>query len=99
MTGERRVERQGGTGICDQRGVLGDRRARGRGGRRHSEKLEVLDDMLPCPRGEGPGWREGEEAYLWDSRTGQILNPEGTPTRNEAMVAAEEERIKDREYC
>ena len=53
--------------------------------------------MLPCPRGEGPGWREGEEAYLWDSRTGQILWQDGTPTRNEAVVAAEEERIKDKD--
>ena len=90
----RRVEGQGGRGACKQGGVLGDRQTKGLGGSRSSEAVEVRDDMLPCPRGEGPGWREGEEAYLCDARTGQILWQDGTPTRNEAEVAAEEEKIK-----
>ena len=77
VTGERRVEGQGGTGICDQGGVLGDRRARVLG-----DALEVRDDMLPGPRGEGPGWRAGQEAYVWDRVTGQILERDGRPTRN-----------------
>ena len=93
----RRVEGQGGRGVCNQGRVLGDMQTKGLGGSRSSEAVEVRDDMLPCPRGEGPGWRAGEEAYLWDARTGQILNQDGTPTRNKAAVAVEEERIKDRE--
>ena len=61
-----------------------------------SLRSEVRGGMLPCPRGEGPGWKAGEEAFPWDARTGQILNQDGTPTRNEAAVAAEEELIKDK---
>ena len=92
-TGKRRVEGQGGTGICDQGGVLGVRRAMVLG-----DGLEVRDAMLPGPRGEGPGWRAGQEAYLWDSRTGQILDPtDGRPTRSEEWLAREEEKIKDEE--
>ena len=93
----RRVKGQGGRGARNQGKVQGDRQKKGLGGSRSSEAVEVRDDMLPCPRGEGPGWRADEEAYLWDARTGQILNQDGTPTRNEAAVAAEEERIKDTE--
>ena len=92
VTGERRVEGQGGIGICDQGGVLGDRRAKVLG-----DSLEVQDDMLPGPSGEGPGWRAGQAAYLWDSRTGQILEPDGRPTRSEEWLEKEEETIKDRE--
>jgi hypothetical protein len=92
VTGKRRVEGQGGMGICDQGGVLGDRQATVLG-----DSLEVRDDMLPGPRGEGPGWRAGQEAYLWDRITGQILERDGRPTRNEEWLAAEEEKIKDRE--
>ena len=63
----------------------------------------MRDDMLSCPREEGPGWgskkadTNGDKGYLWCAKTSRILWPDGTPIRNEAMVAAEEERIKDEE--
>ena len=83
--------------------MRGDRQKKGLGGTRSSEAVEVRDDMLPYPRGEGPGWgskkadTNGEEGYLWCAKTRPILWADGTPTRNEAMVAAEEEIIKDEE--
>ena len=53
------------------------------------------------PTGQGPGWHSkqadtnGEEGYLWDAKTSQILCPDGTPTRSTAAMAAEAERLKD----
>ena len=56
---------QGGEGICDQGGVVDDRRARFLG-----DPLEVRDDMLPGPGGDGPKGIKGLTAYLWDPVTG-----------------------------
>ena len=37
----------------------------------------------------------GEEGYLWDAKTGQVLWPDGTPTRSTAAMAAEAEKLID----
>ena len=82
-------------------GELGDSQTKGPSGSRNSRGVEVRGDMQPCPKGQRPGWgsnradTNGEEGCLWDGKTGQILWPDGTPTRSTAAMAAEAERLID----
>ena len=52
-----------------------------------------------CPTGQGPGWNSlqadtnGDEGYIWDSKTWTIWYPDGTTTRSTSAMAAEEERL------
>ena len=39
----------------------------------------------------------GEEGYLWDAKTVQVLWPDGTPTRSTAAMAAAAEKLRDEE--
>ena len=60
--------------------------------------MEVRDDMLPGPGGDGPKGIRGLPAYLWDPVTGQIIDPrDARPTRSDDWLAAQEELANDKE--
>ena len=91
MTEANRAAGQGGTEFCDQREVVDDRRER------LLDPVEVTDDMLPGPGGDGPKGIRGLPAYWWDAKTGQIIDPsDGRPTCSEEKLAELEEMAKDK---